>query len=76
MPYHPTLQTGLRAWVERQTHHPLGYVEQLYTFADRTRAAAGSGWRIVSLDAGSGARQHRGRTLRPCALIRRALSPR
>src|SRR5262249_56157143 len=35
---HPTLQTGLRAWVERQTHHPLGYVEQLYTFADRNRA--------------------------------------
>ena len=34
---HPTLQTGLRAWVERQTHHPLGYVEQLYTFADRDR---------------------------------------
>jgi hypothetical protein len=46
---HPTLQTGLRAWVERQTHHPLGYVEQLYTFADRNRAAAGSGWRIVSI---------------------------
>src|SRR4029077_18256279 len=37
------------AWVERQTHHPLGYVEQLYTFADRNRAAAGSGWRIVSI---------------------------
>src|SRR6266849_279038 len=46
---HPTLQTGLRAWVERQTHHPLGYVEQLYNFADRNRAAAGSGWRIVSI---------------------------
>src|SRR6266404_6962800 len=46
---HRTLQTGLRAWVERQTHHPLGYVEQLYTFADRNRAAAGSGWRIVSI---------------------------
>ena len=46
---HPTLQTGLRAWVERQTHHPLGYVEQLYTFADRNRAAAGSGRRIVSI---------------------------
>ncbi len=30
---HRSLQTGLRAWVERQTHHPLGYVEQLYTFA-------------------------------------------
>jgi hypothetical protein len=27
----------LRAWVEQQTHHPLGYVEQLYTFADRDR---------------------------------------
>src|SRR5215510_3290640 len=45
---HPTLQTGVRAWVERQTHHPLGYVEQLYTFADRYREAA-SGWRIVSI---------------------------
>ena len=32
---HRSLQAGLRAWVERQTHHPLGYVEQLYTFADR-----------------------------------------
>ena len=43
------MQTGLRAWVERQTHHPLGYVEQLYTFADRNRAEAGSGRRIVSI---------------------------
>jgi len=34
---HRSLQTGLRAWVEAQTHHPLGYVEQLYTFADRGR---------------------------------------
>src|SRR5258708_12673703 len=46
---HPTLQTGLRAWVERQTHHPLGYVEQLYTFADRSRAEAATGRRIVSI---------------------------
>jgi hypothetical protein len=46
---HPTLQTGLRAWVERQTHHPLGYVEQLYTFADRYRTDAASGRRIVSI---------------------------
>ena len=46
---HPTLQTGLRAWVERQTHHPLGYVEQLYTFADRNRAETESGRRIVSI---------------------------
>ncbi len=39
-PGHPSLQTGLRAWVERQTHHPIGYVEQLYTFADQQRGAA------------------------------------
>jgi len=36
-PGHRSLQAGLRAWVERQTHHPLGYVEQLYTFADQQR---------------------------------------
>ena len=46
---HPTLQSGLRAWVEQQTHHPLGYVEQLYTFADRSRGASRSGQRIVSI---------------------------
>ncbi|XUM20672.1 NUDIX hydrolase [Bradyrhizobium oligotrophicum S58] len=34
---HHSLQMGLRAWVEAQTGHPLGYVEQLYTFADRGR---------------------------------------
>ena len=34
---HRTLQMGLRSWVESQTHHPLGYLEQLYTFADRDR---------------------------------------
>ncbi len=36
-PTHRSLQEGLRAWVERQTRHPVGYVEQLYTFADRDR---------------------------------------
>lgn len=35
---HRSLQSGLRAWVERQTRLPLGYVEQLYTFADTDRA--------------------------------------
>src|SRR6202790_1486287 len=35
---HRSLQSGLRAWVERQTRLPLGYVEELYTFADRDRA--------------------------------------
>src|SRR5258707_3859304 len=46
---HPTLQAGLRAWVERQTHHPLGYVEQLYTFADRNRAGQDHSRRVVSI---------------------------
>jgi hypothetical protein len=44
---HRSLQAGLRSWVERQTHHPLGYVEQLYTFADRDRRA--SDRRVVSI---------------------------
>jgi hypothetical protein len=39
---HRSLQAGLRSWVERQTHQPLGYVEQLYTFADSDRAEAQS----------------------------------
>jgi hypothetical protein len=45
---HRSLQAGLREWVERQTGHPLGYVEQLYTFADRDRALLG-GKRVVSI---------------------------
>lgn len=40
-PGHRSLQSGLRAWVERQTGHPLGYIEQLYTFADPARAGNG-----------------------------------
>jgi len=39
---HRSLQGGLRDWVEQQTRHPLGYVEQLYTFADSDRAGDGS----------------------------------
>jgi hypothetical protein len=34
---HRSLRSGLRARVERQTRHPLGYVEQLYAFADSDR---------------------------------------
>jgi hypothetical protein len=45
---HRSLQAGLRAWVERQTHHPLGYVEQLYTFADRDRSL-GPDQRVISI---------------------------
>ena len=37
------LELGLRGWVEARTHHPLGYVEQLYTFADRDRTRDGGG---------------------------------
>jgi hypothetical protein len=44
-----SLQSGLRAWVERQTGHPLGYVEQLYTFADRDRAGDGGTRRVISI---------------------------
>lgn len=44
---HRSLQVAARSWVERQTHHPLGYVEQLYTFADRDRTAGGQ--RVVSV---------------------------
>jgi hypothetical protein len=36
---HRTLEIGLRAWVKQQTGLELGYVEQLYTFADRGRHA-------------------------------------
>jgi hypothetical protein len=34
---HRTLELGLRGWVGEQTSLPLGYVEQLYTFADLDR---------------------------------------
>lgn len=44
---HRSLQAGLRAWVEQQTGHRLGYVEQLYTFADPDRAHGGG--RVVSV---------------------------
>ena len=46
---HRTLEIGLRTWVERQTSQRLGYVEQLYTFGDRDRIAAGAA--AVSLPA-------------------------
>lgn len=46
---HRSLQSGLRAWVERQTHHPLGYIEQLYTFADRDRIGDEPVQRVISI---------------------------
>src|SRR5215469_14429385 len=44
---HRSLQAAMRSWVEQQTHHPLGYVEQLYTFADRDRTRTEQ--RVVSI---------------------------
>ena len=48
---HRTLDLGLRSWVEEQTGVTLGYVEQLYTFADRHRdpRELAGGPRIVSI---------------------------
>lgn len=42
LPGHRSLQTAVRAWVEEQTGLSIGYLEQLYTFADsdRDRSAA------------------------------------
>jgi hypothetical protein len=48
---HRTLELGLRAWVREQTGLDLGYVEQLYTFADRHRdpRERAGGARVVSI---------------------------
>lgn len=48
---HRTLELGLRSWVREQTGLDLGYVEQLYTFADRHRdpRERAGGARMVSI---------------------------
>ncbi|MEZ2218953.1 hypothetical protein [Rhizobium sp. RCC_161_2] len=46
---HRTLQSGLREWVQEQTAHPVGYLEQLYTFADRDRNTEILGGRTISI---------------------------
>ncbi|WP_454857291.1 NUDIX hydrolase [Rhizobium binxianense] len=46
---HRTLQSGLREWVQEQTEHPVGYLEQLYTFADRDRNNEILGGRTISI---------------------------
>jgi hypothetical protein len=48
---HRTLEKGLRSWVSEQATVELGYVEQLYTFADRGRHAdpGESGAHLVSI---------------------------
>lgn len=44
---HKKLEQGLRAWVDSLTGLPLGYVEQLYTFADKDRGAMEE--RVISI---------------------------
>lgn len=46
---HRSLQSGLREWVGDQTGHPVGYLEQLYTFADRDRSNEDVGQRRISI---------------------------
>ncbi|MDG4897674.1 hypothetical protein P9272_29465 [Mesorhizobium sp. WSM4976] len=46
---HRSLQFGLRTWVEQQTGHHLGYIEQLYTFADRDRIGEQRQQRVISI---------------------------
>ncbi len=46
---HRSLQTGLRSWVERQTYQKLGYVEQLYTFADSDRGGEAASGHTISV---------------------------
>lgn len=41
LPSHRSLQQATRAWVEEQTGRELGYLEQLYTFADVDRTDSG-----------------------------------
>ena len=44
---HLTLEQGLREWAKAKGGQPLGYVEQLYTFADRGRTVGNQ--RLVSI---------------------------
>ncbi len=44
---HKKLEQALRTWVSKQSGLTLGYVEQLYTFADKDREASGE--RIISI---------------------------
>lgn len=47
LPGHRSLQAATRRWVEEQTGRRLGYLEQLYTFADLDRA--GGDGRSISI---------------------------
>ncbi|ARW15487.1 8-oxo-dGTP diphosphatase [Komagataeibacter europaeus] len=59
---HRSLQAGVRAWVERQTGHPIGHVEQLYTFADHDRLLATGQGRLIAISYLALTRSHAGET--------------
>lgn len=46
---HHSLQSGLRDWIGKQTGHPVGFLEQLYTFADRNRIPERPDIRTISI---------------------------
>ncbi|MHB1544351.1 MAG: NUDIX hydrolase [Gammaproteobacteria bacterium] len=46
---HRSLQAGVRSWVERKTHHALGHIEQLYTFADQDRLEDSEPKQVISV---------------------------
>src|SRR3954454_947995 len=46
---HRSLQAAMRERVEQQTGQRLGYIEQLYTFADRDRSNQEQGRRFISI---------------------------
>jgi hypothetical protein len=46
---HRSLQGGMREWIQEQTGHPVGFLEQLYTFADRDRNNQILGGRTISI---------------------------
>ncbi|AXY23781.1 hypothetical protein CD178_03037 (plasmid) [Komagataeibacter saccharivorans] len=59
---HRSLQAGVRAWVERQTGHPIGHVEQLYTFADHGRMLTTEQVRTIAISYLALTRSHAGET--------------
>ncbi|CAK7192245.1 hypothetical protein COMNV_00433 [Commensalibacter sp. Nvir] len=55
---HKNLQAGLRDWIRKQTQHPIGFLEQLYTFADRNRIPDHPEVRTISISYLGLVRQH------------------
>lgn len=48
-PGHRSLQSGLRAWIHKRTQYPVGFLEQLYTFADWNRIPDQPDLRTISI---------------------------